>query len=97
MSTNVARVVRLSRDDASDSAMVPDGEPDLVHVLGGSSLVALDGRLCGLFAVDIVGFNGMRRDDDIQMYVHKSLYEMLQAAFDRSDVPWSGACTKTRG
>ena len=97
MSTNVARVVGLSRDDASDPAMVPDSEPDLVHVLGGSSLVALDGRLCGLFAVDIVGFNGMRRDDDIQMYVHKSLYEMLQAAFDRSDVPWSGCVHEDRG
>jgi len=59
--------------------------------------VVLDGRLCGLFAVDIVAFNGRGRDDDTQMYVHKSLYEMLQAAFDRSDVPWSSCACEDRG
>ena len=63
----------------------------------GSSLAASDGQLCGLFAVDIAGFNGWRRDDDIQVYVHTSLYEMLQAAFDRSDVPWFGCAHEDRG
>jgi hypothetical protein len=59
--------------------------------------VTLDGQLCGLFAVDIVAFNGSGRDDDIQMYVHKSLYEMLQAAFNRSDVPWANCIHEDRG
>ena len=63
----------------------------------GSSHVSPDGQLCGLFAVDIAGFNGWHRDDDIQMYVHKSLYEMLQAAFDRSDVPWFSCAHEDRG
>jgi hypothetical protein len=63
----------------------------------GSSLVSPDGQLCGLFAVDIAGFNGCRRDDDIQIYVHKSLHEMLQAAFDRSDVPWCACAHEDRG
>ena len=63
----------------------------------GSPLAASDGQLCGLFAVDIAGFNGWRRDDDIQVYVHTSLYEMLQAAFDRSDVPWFGCAHEDRG
>jgi len=63
----------------------------------GSSLISPDGQLCGLFAVDIAGFNGWRRDDDILVYVHKSLYEMLQAAFDRSDVPWFGCAHEDRG
>jgi hypothetical protein len=63
----------------------------------GSSAVSPDGQLCGLFAVDIAGFNGLRRDDEIQMYVHKSLYEMLQAAFDRSDVPWFSCAHEDRG
>jgi hypothetical protein len=63
----------------------------------GNSLVSPNGQLCGLFAVDIAGFNGWRRDDDIQIYVHKSLYEMLQAAFDRSDVPWFGCAHEDRG
>ena len=63
----------------------------------GSSVVSPDGQLCGLFAADIAGFNGLRRDDDIQIYVHKSLYEMLQAAFDRSDVPWFSCAHEDRG
>jgi hypothetical protein len=77
--------------------MAPESGPELVRVIGGSPHAALDGQLCGLFAVDIVGFSGWRRDDDIQMYIHKSLYEMLQAAFDRSDVPWSGCAHEDRG
>ncbi len=97
MSTNVARVAGLSREGAPDHPMVPESRPDLVRILGGSPVVTLDGQLCGLFAVDIAGFNGWRRDDDIRMYVHKSLYEMLQAAFDRSDVPWSGCVHEDRG
>lgn len=63
----------------------------------GSAFASPDGQLCGLFAVDIAGFNGSRRDDDIQIYVHKSLYEMLQAAFDRSDVPWFSCAHEDRG
>ena len=50
-----------------------------------------------MFAADIAGFNGSRRDDDIQLYVHKSLYEMLEAAFERADVPWSGCAHEDRG
>jgi hypothetical protein len=63
----------------------------------GSSSVPLDGQFCGLFAADIAGFNGSRRDDDIQLYVHKSLYEMLQTAFEKADVPWSGCAHEDRG
>jgi hypothetical protein len=62
-----------------------------------SSFVSPDGQLCGLFAVDIAGFNASRRDDDIQIYVHESLYEMLQIAFDRSDVPWFSCVHEDRG
>lgn len=52
---------------------------------------------CGLFAVDIAGFTGPLRDNDIQMYLHKSLYEMLQTAFDMSDVPWADCSHEDRG
>src|SRR5580693_3714515 len=97
MSTNVASVVGLSREGVPDPATAPENEPHLIQVLSGSSLRVLDGQLCGLFGVDIVGFNGWWRDDDIQMYVHKALYEMLEAAFDRSDVPWSGCVHEDRG
>src|ERR1700683_4640744 len=78
----------LPRPDSS-SLDVPAGN--------GSSFVLPDGQLCGLFAVDIAGFNGLHRDDDIQIYVHESMYEMLQAAFDRSDVPWFSCIHEDRG
>jgi hypothetical protein len=57
----------------------------------------LDGQLCGLFAVDIAGFNAAERDDDIQMYVHGALYAMLQIAFDRSGIPWADCAYEDRG
>jgi hypothetical protein len=57
----------------------------------------LDGQLCGLFNVDIAEFNGPRRDDEIQSYVHKSLWEMMQAAFDGSGVPWDACTHEDRG
>jgi hypothetical protein len=63
----------------------------------GSPPVVLDGQLCGLFAIDIVGFNGRQRDDDIQIYVHTSLYTIVQAAFDRSDIAWSACAHEDRG
>jgi hypothetical protein len=62
-----------------------------------SSFASPDGQLCGLFAVDIAGFNGLRRDDDIQIYLHESLYEMLRTAFDNSDVPWFSCAHEDRG
>jgi hypothetical protein len=96
MSPDVAKVIGLQHEDPPDPASLPDAV-DIVRILSGSPLVTLNGQLCGLMAVDIVGFNGSRRDDDIQMYVHKSLYEMLQVAFDRSDVPWSSCFHEDRG
>jgi len=52
---------------------------------------------CGLFAVDIAGFTEPQRDEDIQLYMHKSLYEMLEAAFEMSDVPWTDCYHEDRG
>jgi hypothetical protein len=57
----------------------------------------LNGQLCGLFAVDIAGFNTADRDDDIQVYVHGALYVMLQTAFDRSGIPWADCAYEDRG
>jgi class 3 adenylate cyclase len=63
--------------------------------------VRLDGDSCcgqcGLFAVDIVGFTQPQRDEDIQLYMHKSLYEMLEIAFGRCDIPWINCSREDRG
>jgi len=89
---------RLIREFGSESAPRANGQDrDMVGVGNGSPFVSPDGQLCGLFAVDIAGFNGSQRDDDIQMYVHESLYDMLQVAFDRSEVPWNGCAHEDRG
>jgi hypothetical protein len=50
-----------------------------------------------MFAADIADFTNPKRDDDIQRYIHKSLYEMLENAFDRSGLPWSECMHEDRG
>ena len=68
-----------------------------VRMSGGSPYELPDGQWCGLFAVDIVGFNGPARDDEIQVYVRKSLYQMLEIAFDKADIPWNICTHEDRG
>ena len=46
--------------------------------------------MCALFAVDIAGFTGPHRDDDIRLYLHEELYQFLHKAFDGSGIPWAG-------
>lgn len=56
-----------------------------------------DGQLCTLFAVDIAGFTSPGRDDEIRLYLHEELYEVLQKAFDRSGIPWARCFHEDRG
>ena len=46
-----------------------------------------DGQVCALFAVDMAGFTSPRRDDDIRLYMHEELYQVLHKAFDSSGIP----------
>ncbi len=57
----------------------------------------VNGQLCAMFAVDIVGFTRPDRDDDIRIYLHQMLYEYLQKAFDDSGLPWADCCCEDRG
>jgi hypothetical protein len=56
-----------------------------------------DGQLCTVFAVDIAGFTKPHRDDEIRLYLHEELYELLQRAFDGSDIPWDRCFHEDRG
>jgi hypothetical protein len=56
-----------------------------------------DGQVCALFAVDIAGFTQPNRDDDIRLYLHEQLYEILEKAFDHADIPWSQCFHEDRG
>ncbi len=55
------------------------------------------GQLCTLFAVDIAGFTGPHRDDDIRLYLHEELYRILEKAFDGSGISWSCCFHEDRG
>ncbi len=69
----------------------------MTMVRGSARGIPADGQVCGLFAVDIAGFTGPERDDDIRRYVHKSLYDILEAAFDGSGIPWRRCSREDRG
>ena len=56
-----------------------------------------DGQLCTLFAVDIAGFTSPGRDDEIRLYLHAELYEVLEKAFDGSGIPWARCFHEDRG
>ena len=55
------------------------------------------GQLCTLFAVDIAGFTGPHRDDDIRLYLHEELYRILEKAFDGSGISWNCCFHEDRG
>jgi class 3 adenylate cyclase len=59
--------------------------------------VSKKGQWCGLFAVDMAGFNKPGRDHEIQIYLRRSLYEILETAFDKSAVKWSECMHEDRG
>jgi class 3 adenylate cyclase len=62
-----------------------------------ASALPVDGQVCTIFAVDIVGFTRPDRDDDIRRYLHNSLYELLEKAFDGSGISWAECYHEDRG
>jgi hypothetical protein len=83
-------------------SLVPrNGGGPVMHAAHHPTTLRLDRRSdlgqCGLFAVDIARFTAPHRDDDIQVYMHESLYKMLETAFDRSDVSWADCSHEDRG
>ena len=57
----------------------------------------IDGQMCAVFAVDIVGFTRPDRDDDIRLDLHEKLYEYLQLAFEDSGLSWPDCFGEDRG
>jgi hypothetical protein len=81
----------------TQQSATPAHANEAAAISNGRSAVPANGHLCGLFAVDIAGFSGPCRDDEIPMYVHKALYEMLEEAFDKSEIPWLDCAHGDRG
>jgi len=50
-----------------------------------------------MFAVDIAGFTRAGRDSEIWLYLRRSLYQILQDAFQGSGLPWAECHHEDRG
>lgn len=50
-----------------------------------------------IVAVDIAGFTDRRRSSGDQLTMHRSLSELLERAFDESDIEWSSCDVEDRG
>lgn len=57
----------------------------------------LSGQVCGMLALDIAGFTRPDRDNEIQLYLRKSLYAMVQESLDESGMPWERCQHEDRG
>lgn len=86
---SVPRVARPGR--IAGGPKCPDGP----HI---GDLFALDERpRCVSVAFDIVGFGARCHDDEIQIFVHRSLYGMLKESFDRAGISWPATHHEDRG
>lgn len=50
-----------------------------------------------ILAVDIVGFNDQRRDDEVQLALRRALYLVLTQAFEAAAIPWDECVHEDRG
>jgi class 3 adenylate cyclase len=55
------------------------------------------GQVCAMFACDIADFTGPGRNDEIQLYLRRALYDMLRDAFTGSGLPWEQCEYHDRG
>jgi hypothetical protein len=57
----------------------------------------VSGQVCAIFAVDIADFTGSGRDSEIRLYLRRSLYHILQDAFEGSGLSWAECYHEDRG
>jgi hypothetical protein len=68
----------------------------MIQVPGPATLPA-SGQVCAMLAVDIAGFTRADRDSEIHLYLRRSLYQILQDAFEGSGLPWAECHHEDRG
>jgi hypothetical protein len=54
-------------------------------------------RPCGMFAVDIVDFSAADRDDQVRRFLHRTIYELLEQAFEDAQLGWNDCLREDRG
>lgn len=55
------------------------------------------GRICALFAVDVADFCRPGRNDEVLIYVHTALHQILRYAFEGAGMPWQACVHEDRG
>jgi hypothetical protein len=56
-----------------------------------------EATFCTCVAFDIVAFGSRCHDDDLQVFVHRSLYQILEIAFERAGIGWEASHREDRG
>jgi hypothetical protein len=56
-----------------------------------------DGRISGLFGIDIAGFTDPCRDEQVQLHLRGQMYSMLERALNGAGVPWHECQHEDRG
>ena len=69
----------------------------MIEVPGAPAALPASGQVCAMFAVDIAGFTRADRDSEICLYLRRSLYQILQDAFQGSGLPWAECHHEDRG
>ena len=69
----------------------------MIEVPGAPAPLLTSGQVCAMFAVDIAGFTRADRDSEICLYLRRSLYQILQDAFQGSGLPWDECHHEDRG
>jgi CRP-like cAMP-binding protein len=96
----VTNLPRLRREAGIDDAALLQR---LVSTVDAGSLTpALDSdcpraQHCVLFAVDIAGFTAPDKDDDVQLSLRSTLYDLLTQAFEKSEISWNECLHEDRG
>ncbi|WP_433332101.1 cyclic nucleotide-binding domain-containing protein [Spirillospora sp. CA-294931] len=55
------------------------------------------GQMCSILLTDITGFGSPSRNDDDRLVARRTMYELLNDAFEYSGVPWAACHREDRG
>jgi hypothetical protein len=69
----------------------------VIEIPGDPATQPASGQVCPMFAVDIAGFTRADRNSEIRLYLRRSLYQILQEAFQGSGLPWAECHHEDRG
>jgi hypothetical protein len=61
----------------------------VIQVPGVPDAQPASGQVCAMFAVDIAGYTRADRNSEIWLYLRRSLYHILEDAFQGSGLPWA--------